>query len=216
MSYCIVLHYIACIIIPACYCLTCSRLTTDVQDFKSSFKMCVSIGLRSITQVVGGVVSLFLISPQMASVMALGLPLMIGIGSLMGSGLRVLSRKAQEQVCHGTTLLLCASQISVLLLAFTHAHTQTQIHTRHTQTQIHTRTCTQTHRHMYTNAHIHTHVQLHACIHNHMNTYVHSHTHSHTHTHTNTHSCAHTHTHTHMHAHTHTHTHIHACTRTHS
>ena len=85
-------------------CLTCIRLTADVQDFKSSFKMCVSIGLRSITQVVGGVVSLFMISPQMASVMALTLPLMIGIGSLMGSGLRVLSRKAQEQVCSGTTL----------------------------------------------------------------------------------------------------------------
>ena len=55
---------------------------------------------------VGGVVSLFMISPQMASVMALGLPLMIGIGSLMGSGLRVLSRKAQEQVCSGTSLSL--------------------------------------------------------------------------------------------------------------
>jgi len=27
------------------------RLSTDVQDFKSSFKMCVSQGLRSVTQV---------------------------------------------------------------------------------------------------------------------------------------------------------------------
>ena len=63
---------------------------------------------------VGGVVSLFMISPQMASVMALGLPLMIGIGSLMGSGLRVLSRKAQEQVGSGSLLCL-TRQTSVIL-----------------------------------------------------------------------------------------------------
>ncbi len=29
-----------------------SRLTNDVQDFKSSFKLCISQGLRSITQVI--------------------------------------------------------------------------------------------------------------------------------------------------------------------
>ena len=34
------------------------RLSTDVQDFKSSFKLCVSQGLRSATQV--PVISLFL------------------------------------------------------------------------------------------------------------------------------------------------------------
>ena len=29
------------------------RLTSDVQDFKSSFKLCISQGLRSFTQVAG-------------------------------------------------------------------------------------------------------------------------------------------------------------------
>ena len=84
-----------------CWCYwSCSvfRLTADVQDFKSSFKLCVSQGLRSGTQIVGGVISLYIISPQMTSVMAVGLPLMIGLGTLMGSGLRKLSRKSQEQV----------------------------------------------------------------------------------------------------------------------
>ena len=156
--YCVVLHCIAlyCMYYHSSYCLTCSRLTTDVQDFKSSFKMCVSIGLRSITQVVGGVVSLFLISPQMASVMALGLPLMIGIGSLMGSGLRVLSRKAQEQVCHGTTLLLYAIVRSLSCHLLSHTCIDSDTHT-----------CAQTHMRMYTNAHIHmyTHTQSHAVTH---------------------------------------------------
>ena len=31
-----------------------NRLTTDVQDFKSSFKMCVSQGMRSVAQVGAG------------------------------------------------------------------------------------------------------------------------------------------------------------------
>jgi len=40
-----------------------SRLTNDVQDFKSSFKMCISQGLRSVAQTLGCAVSLWLISP---------------------------------------------------------------------------------------------------------------------------------------------------------
>ena len=40
------------------------RLSADVQDFKSSFKMVISQGLRSVTQTVGCVVSLLIISPQ--------------------------------------------------------------------------------------------------------------------------------------------------------
>jgi ATP-binding cassette subfamily B (MDR/TAP) protein 8 len=81
-----------------------SRLTADVQDFKSSFKMCISQGLRSVTQTVGGVISLYIISPQMTSVIAVGLPLMIGVGTLIGSGLRKLSRNAQEQVAMATAV----------------------------------------------------------------------------------------------------------------
>lgn len=46
------------------------RLTTDVQDFKSSFKICLSQGLRSITQTIGCVVSLYLISPSLTLYMA--------------------------------------------------------------------------------------------------------------------------------------------------
>lgn len=39
-----------------------NRLTSDVQDFKSSFKMVISQGLRSVTQTIGCVVSMYLIS----------------------------------------------------------------------------------------------------------------------------------------------------------
>ena len=82
--------------------ILCYRLTTDVQEFKSSFKQCVSQGLRSITQIVGCVVSLYMISPQMTGVVATCLPVMIATGSVLGAVLRRWSRQAQEQVEKGT------------------------------------------------------------------------------------------------------------------
>lgn len=79
-----------------------NRLTSDVQDFKSSFKMCISQGLRSCTQVIGCGISLFLISPQMAGLTALVVPAVIVIGTGLGSLLRSLSKQAQQQVARAT------------------------------------------------------------------------------------------------------------------
>ena len=61
--------------------------------------MVVSQGLRSLTQTLGCLVSLYLISPQMTALVGVALPVMIGVGSLMGVVLRRWSRQAQEQVC---------------------------------------------------------------------------------------------------------------------
>uniref|UniRef100_A0A914UQN7 Mitochondrial potassium channel ATP-binding subunit n=1 Tax=Plectus sambesii TaxID=2011161 RepID=A0A914UQN7_9BILA len=74
-----------------------ARLSNDVQEFKSSFKLCVAQGLRTIAQTGGCVVSLYLISPKMTLVTLSTLPLLIAAGSIMGSLLRALSRKAQAQ-----------------------------------------------------------------------------------------------------------------------
>ena len=77
------------------------RLTNDVQEFKSSFKMCISQGLRSITQIVGSCVSLYMISPKLTLITAVLMPLLVGIGSFFGAVLRVYSKSAQEQVNYG-------------------------------------------------------------------------------------------------------------------
>ena len=69
-----------------------------MQDFKSSFKMVISQGLRGITQTIGCFLSLYLISPQMTGLVGMSLPVMIGIGSVIGTVLRRWSRQAQEQV----------------------------------------------------------------------------------------------------------------------
>uniref|UniRef100_A0A667ZQB6 Mitochondrial potassium channel ATP-binding subunit n=1 Tax=Myripristis murdjan TaxID=586833 RepID=A0A667ZQB6_9TELE len=79
-----------------------NRLTADIQEFKSSFKLVISQGLRSITQTVGCFVSLYVISPKLTGLTVVVLPCLVGAGALIGSFLRKLSRLAQEQVSKAT------------------------------------------------------------------------------------------------------------------
>lgn len=81
-----------------------NRLTADVQDFKSSFKSCISQGLRNLTQTFGCLVSLFIISPKLTALMAIAVAGLISAGSVMGSTLRQLSRQAQAQVSKSTAV----------------------------------------------------------------------------------------------------------------
>ncbi|XP_068529170.1 mitochondrial potassium channel ATP-binding subunit isoform X1 [Anas acuta] len=79
-----------------------NRLTADVQEFKSSFKLIISQGLRSSTQAAGCIVSLYLLSPKLTGLLLLIMPTLVGAGALVGSFLRSLSRQAQEQVAKAT------------------------------------------------------------------------------------------------------------------
>ncbi|XP_063159260.1 mitochondrial potassium channel ATP-binding subunit isoform X2 [Candoia aspera] len=81
-----------------------NRLTADIQEFKSSFKLVISQGLRSLTQTVGCFVSLYLISPKLTGLLVVVMPFLVGIGTFMGTSLRRLSRKAQEQVAKATAV----------------------------------------------------------------------------------------------------------------
>lgn len=103
------------------------RLTADVQDFKSSFKQFVSQGLRSCAQLIGGGISLFLISPQMAAIALVSVPVAVGVMSLLGGALRSLSKRSQAQseratsVCEEAlsnirTVRSCASEFTELEL----------------------------------------------------------------------------------------------------
>ncbi|XP_029443831.1 ATP-binding cassette sub-family B member 8, mitochondrial isoform X2 [Rhinatrema bivittatum] len=79
-----------------------NRLTSDIQEFKSSFKQVISQGLRSLTQIAGCFISLYLISPRLTGLLVVVLPTLVGAGALIGSFLRTLSRRAQEQVAKAT------------------------------------------------------------------------------------------------------------------
>jgi len=82
---------------PPCFS-SLFRLSGDVQEFKSSFKLVIGQGLRSVTQVVGCAGSLLLISPYMTVSMGVALPAMIAVGTILGQILRRWSRQSQEQV----------------------------------------------------------------------------------------------------------------------
>ncbi|KAM9789382.1 mitochondrial potassium channel ATP-binding subunit [Neosynchiropus ocellatus] len=79
-----------------------NRLTADIQEFKSSFKLVISQGLRSVTQTLGCFVSLYVISPKLTGLTVVVLPCLVGAGAVIGSFLRKLSRRAQEQVAKAT------------------------------------------------------------------------------------------------------------------
>ncbi|XP_062977760.1 mitochondrial potassium channel ATP-binding subunit [Elgaria multicarinata webbii] len=81
-----------------------NRLTADIQEFKSSFKLVISQGLRSLTQTVGCFVSLYMISPKLTGLLVVVMPFLVGIGAFIGTSLRKLSRKAQEQVAKATAV----------------------------------------------------------------------------------------------------------------
>lgn len=63
-------------------------------------------GLRSCTQVAGCLVSLSLLSPRLTLLLMVATPTLMGVGTLMGSALRKLSRQCQEQVLAFLPILL--------------------------------------------------------------------------------------------------------------
>lgn len=81
-----------------------NRLTADVQDFKSSFKQTISQGLRSIAQLIGGSISLFIISPELATIALISVPTAVFFGSFLGKSLRDLSRRSQAQTEKATNV----------------------------------------------------------------------------------------------------------------
>ncbi|GAB0087696.1 ATP-binding cassette sub-family B member 8, mitochondrial [Sergentomyia squamirostris] len=74
-----------------------NRLTTDVQDFKSSFKQCISQGLRCAAQLIGGGISLVTISPHMAGIALISVPSVVLMFSMLGQSLRTISKETQRQ-----------------------------------------------------------------------------------------------------------------------
>ncbi|XP_071478299.1 mitochondrial potassium channel ATP-binding subunit-like [Diadema antillarum] len=74
-----------------------NRLSADVQDFKSSFKLCISQGLRGTTQIAGSVLCMYTLSPKLTGVLVVTLPVIVVAGAAIGAVLRKLSRDAQEQ-----------------------------------------------------------------------------------------------------------------------
>ncbi|KAI7864759.1 ABC transporter type 1, transmembrane domain-containing protein, partial [Spinellus fusiger] len=71
------------------------RLTSDVSDFKHTFKQVVTQGLKSITQTIGSAVQLFRISVPLTMTMLATMPLLYILLNVYGAYLRKLSQQGK-------------------------------------------------------------------------------------------------------------------------
>ena len=75
-----------------------SRLSSDVQDLKSGFKLLIGQGLRYTIQSVGCALNIFLLSSQLSLTITGSVVIMVVLGSMFGGVLRNWSRDAQAKI----------------------------------------------------------------------------------------------------------------------
>ncbi|API58338.1 ABC transporter [Tardibacter chloracetimidivorans] len=75
-----------------------SRLTADTSVIEQVVGSTASIALRNIVMGVGGIIYLFTLSPKLAGMLLLGIPLVIGPIVLLGRRVRSFSRASQDRI----------------------------------------------------------------------------------------------------------------------
>lgn len=75
-----------------------SRLTADTAVIEQVVGTTVSVALRNLVMGVGGIAYLFTLSPKLASLLLLGIPLVIGPIVLLGRRVRNFSRASQDRI----------------------------------------------------------------------------------------------------------------------
>ncbi|XP_073999279.1 mitochondrial potassium channel ATP-binding subunit-like [Rhodnius prolixus] len=100
--------------------------SSDVQEFKSTFKQCISQGVKSIAQITGGFFTLFVLSPTMTLSIIVVVPAIIVIGTSFGAILRTISKNAQVQSLKASTLFEEAVSNIRTVRAFANEDTECQ------------------------------------------------------------------------------------------
>ena len=75
-----------------------SRLTADTAQIELVVGSTVSIALRNVFTAVGGLIYLFAISPKLAGLLLIGIPLIIAPIALLGRKVRTYSRTSQDRI----------------------------------------------------------------------------------------------------------------------
>ena len=75
-----------------------SRLTADTAILEQIVGSSVSIGLRNLATGLGGIVFLFALSPKLAALLVIGIPIVLGPLILFGRRISALSRAAQDRI----------------------------------------------------------------------------------------------------------------------
>jgi ATP-binding cassette subfamily B protein len=75
-----------------------SRLTADTSVIEQVVGTTVSIALRNVVLVIGGVITLFTIAPKLAAMLLIGIPVVLAPILIMGRRLRNLSKHSQDRI----------------------------------------------------------------------------------------------------------------------
>lgn len=75
-----------------------SRLTADTAILEQVVGSSVSIALRNLATGIGGIIYLFFLSPKLAGMLVIGIPLVFGPVILFGQKIRALSRSSQDRI----------------------------------------------------------------------------------------------------------------------
>ncbi|CAG8563563.1 3212_t:CDS:10 [Paraglomus brasilianum] len=73
-----------------------SRLTTDVHEFKHTFKQIITLGLKAVTQTIGSAVTLLRISKSLTFTLCATMPVIYALLNAYGAYLRELSKRARS------------------------------------------------------------------------------------------------------------------------
>lgn len=92
-----------------------SRLTADTAILEQVVGSSVSIALRNLATGIGGVIYLFALSPKLAGMLVIGIPLVFGPLILFGRRIRSLSRASQDRIADvGSTVSETLSAMKVV------------------------------------------------------------------------------------------------------
>jgi len=75
-----------------------SRLTADTAILEQVVGSSVSIALRNLATGIGGIIYLFVLSPKLAGMLVIGIPVVFGPVILFGQRIRALSRSSQDRI----------------------------------------------------------------------------------------------------------------------
>lgn len=81
-----------------------SRLTSDTQVLQNAVTSNLSMALRYGTQAIGGIAVLFFTSLELASVMIIAVPTVVGLAMFYGRKVRRLSRQVQDRLADSTAI----------------------------------------------------------------------------------------------------------------
>ena len=84
-----------------------SRITVDTTIIEQVVGTTISVALRNVVMGIGCAVILFVLAPKLASMMLLGIPLVVIPLTVMGRRVRAISRKSQDRIADVGTVTGC-------------------------------------------------------------------------------------------------------------